>query len=89
MKKNTVVKGRGNEVLAENDIDYLARFACLMVGVNVAADAAERLGMNPDKNNKWIKPMVFQKYIDERYEDMKFNIKRGVLEGREDAAYSW
>ena len=41
------------------------------------------------KNNKWIKPMVFQKYIDERYEDMKFNIKRGVLDGREDASYSW
>ena len=89
MNKKQVVKGRGNEVLEENDIDYLARFACLMVGVNVAADAAERLGMKPDKNNKWIKPMVFQKYIDERYEDMKYNIERGVLEGKEDASYSW
>mgnify|MGYP003969375813 FL=1 len=89
MKKNKVVEGRGKQVLEENDIDYLARFACLMVGVNVAADAAERLGMDPEKNNKWIKPMVFQKYIDERYEDMKFNIKRGVLEGRDDATYSW
>lgn len=89
MSKNKVTKGRGNEILEENDLDYLARFACLMVGVNVAADAAEKLGMNPDKNNKWIKPMVFQKYIDERYEDMKFNIKRGVLEGKEDASYSW
>lgn len=89
MKKNKVVKGKGREVLEEYDLDYLARFACLMVGVNVAADAAERLGMDPDKNNNWIKPMVFQKYIDERYEDMKFNIKRGVLEGKEDALYSW
>jgi len=89
MKKNKEVKGTGKKALEEYDLDYLARFACLMVGVNVAADAAERLGMDPDNNNNWIKPMVFQKYIDERYEDMKFNIKRGVLEGREDASYSW
>jgi hypothetical protein len=72
----------------ENNIDFVARFACLMYGVNVAADAAERLGMNPDKNNKWIKPIVFQKYIDERYEDMKFNIKRH-LKGDDVETYSW
>lgn len=89
MKKNKVVKGESKKDVEEYDLDYLARFACLMVGVNVAADAAERLGMDLDTNNNWIKPMVFQKYIDERYEDMKFNIKRGVLEGKEDASYSW
>tara|TARA_A100000172_G_C3036908_1_gene108850 strand:+ start:1117 stop:1380 length:264 start_codon:yes stop_codon:yes gene_type:complete len=70
------------------DLDYLARFACLMYGVNVAADFAEKRGINTEKNNSWIKPIVFQKYIDERYEDMKFNIKQS-LEGKENEIHSW
>tara|TARA_A100001391_G_scaffold203897_1_gene197615 strand:+ start:470 stop:733 length:264 start_codon:yes stop_codon:yes gene_type:complete len=72
----------------ENDLDYIARFACLMYGVNVAADFAEKRGINTEKSNSWIKPIVFQKYIDERYEDMKFNIKQS-LKGKENEIHSW
>jgi len=74
--------------MERENLDYLARFACLMYGVNVAADMAERVGMNTDKDNRWIKPIVFQKYIDERYEDMKFNIKKS-LAGKGHEEYSW
>ncbi len=85
---NKVSKDISADNIDSDNIDFVARFACLMYGVNVAADAAERLGMNPDKDNRWIKPIVFQKYVDERYEDMKFNIKKH-LEGHDVETYSW
>ena len=74
--------------LERDNLDYVARFACLMYGVNVAADAAERMGMDTERDSKWIKPIFFQKYVDERFEDMKYNIDKS-LKGREDETYSW
>ncbi len=74
--------------LEDHNIDFIARFACLMYGVNVAADFAEKRGINTEKSNAWIKPIVFQKYIDERYEDMKFNIQQS-LKSKEDEVHSW
>jgi hypothetical protein len=74
--------------LEQDNLDYVARFACLMYGVNVAADAAERMGMDTERDSKWIKPIFFQKYIDERFEDMKYNIDKS-LKGKEDEVYSW
>lgn len=71
-----------------NDLDFVARFACLMYGVNVAAAHAEKCGIDTEKNSSWIKPIVFQKYIDERFEDMKFNIKQSIR-GKEDEEHSW
>ena len=88
MKKNNTSSSDEVKRLDTDNLDYLARVACLIYGVNVAADAAERMGMDPDKNNKWIKPMVFQKYIDERHEDMKYNISK-ALNGNDDEVYSW
>ncbi len=57
---NKVSKDISADNIDSDNIDFVARFACLMYGVNVAADAAERLGMNPDKDNRWIKP-IFSK----------------------------
>ena len=74
--------------LERDNLDYVARFACLMYGVNVAADAAERMGMDTERDSRWIKPIFFQKYVDERFEDMKYNIDKS-LKGREDEIYSW
>ena len=71
-----------------DNLDFVARFACLMYGVNVAAAHAEKVGIDTEKNSSWIKPIVFQKYIDERYEDMKFNIKQSI-KGKEDEEHSW
>tara|TARA_B100000085_G_C18222855_1_gene382537 strand:+ start:60 stop:320 length:261 start_codon:yes stop_codon:yes gene_type:complete len=71
-----------------DNIDFYARFACLMYGVNVAAEHAEKCGINTEKNSSWIKPIVFQKYVEERYEDMKFNIQQS-LRGKEDEEHSW
>jgi len=56
-------------------IDFLARFACLYEGVNLACDKAEQLGLNPNKSASWIKPLAFQKYINAREKDMKYQIR--------------
>ena len=40
--------------LERDNLDYVARFACLMYGVNVAADAAERMGMDTERDSRWI-----------------------------------
>lgn len=70
-------------------IDFLARFACLYEGVNVACARAEKLGYNTEKSNVWIKPTALQKYIDERYLDMKYDMelhKKGI---NTDEIYPW
>ena len=87
-KKKDISSDYNLDIIEKDNIDFVARLACLMYGVNVAADAAERLGMNTEKDNRWIKPIVFQKYIDDRFEDMKFNIKKSI-EGKEHEEYSW
>lgn len=88
MSKNKETEDKTLEELQQQDIDYLARFTCLMYGVNVAADAAEKMGIDTEKDSSWIKPIFFQKYIDERYEDMKYNINKS-LNGQDDEVYSW
>ena len=74
--------------LEQDNLDFVARFACLMYGVNVAADAAERMGIDTERDSTWIKPIFFQKYVEERYEDMKDNIDKS-LKGQDDEVYSW
>ena len=54
--------------------DFLARFACLYEGVNIACDKAEQLGINTEKSTDWIKPLAFQKYITARERDMKYQV---------------
>jgi len=56
------------------DVNFLARFACLYEGVNIACDKAEQLGMDPNKSATWIKPLAFQKYIKEREKDMRYQV---------------
>ena len=66
----------------EYGLDFLARFACLYEG-------AEKLGYDTEKSNVWIKPTALQKYIDERYLDMKYDMslyKRGI---DTDEVYPW
>lgn len=76
------------EELEQENLDFLSRLTCLIYGVNVAADAAERMGLDTTRSSAWIKPIFFQKYVDERYEDMKYNINKS-LKGHEDEVYSW
>tara|TARA_R100001129_G_scaffold176706_1_gene150926 strand:- start:5249 stop:5482 length:234 start_codon:yes stop_codon:yes gene_type:complete len=53
------------------EFDELVRWACLI-------EALEVVGSKEDVNiqsDKWIKPLAFQKYIDERFHSMKHDLK--------------
>ena len=53
------------------EFDELVRWACLI-------EALEVVGNKEDVNiqsDKWIKPLAFQKYIDERFHSMKHDLK--------------
>lgn len=58
-----------------NNVNFLARFACLYEGVNIACDKAEQLGIDPNKSTAWIKPLAFQKYIKARERDMIYQVE--------------
>lgn len=55
------------------DIDELTRWACLIEGVEKVAKKYEELNESMETDD-WIKPLAFQKYIDERYHSMKHDL---------------
>jgi hypothetical protein len=73
----------------EYSIDFLARFACLYEGVNVACARAERLGYDTERSNVWIKPTALQKYIEERFLDMKYDMQQFKKGINTDEVYPW
>jgi len=52
------------------DFDELVRWACLVEALEVVGKEDIDL-----QSNKWIKPLAFQKYIDERFHSMKHDLK--------------
>jgi len=55
----------------EMEFDELVRWACLI-------EALEVVGGKEDVNidsDKWIKPLAFQRYIDERFHSMRHDLK--------------
>ena len=81
-------KEKQTDIIQEYGIDFVARFACLYEGVNVASDRAEKLGYTGD-TNVWIKPTALQKYIEERYLDMKYQIEQEMKGVQIDEIYPW
>ena len=53
------------------EFDELVRWSCLIEALEVVGNNQE---VNTD-NDKWIKPLAFQKYIDERFHSMKHDLK--------------
>jgi len=53
------------------DFNELARWACLIEALEVVT-GREDIDI---ESNKWIKPLAFQKYIDERFHSMKHDLK--------------
>ena len=81
-------KKEKTDIIEEYGIDFVARFACLYEGVNVACERAEKLGY-AGNSNVWIKPTALQKYIDERYLDMKHDIQLYLKGVETDEIYPW
>ena len=77
------------DIIEEYGIDFVARFACLYEGVNTACDRAERLGYDTEKSNVWVKPTALQKYVSERYLDMKHDIQLYLKGIDTDEIYPW
>lgn len=54
-------------------IDEMARWACLIEGVEQVSKKCDELGLGTE-NDDWIKPLAFQKYIEERFHSMKHDL---------------
>lgn len=78
------VDNNDNVKIDFNNVDFLARFACLYEGVNIACDKAEQLGIDPNKSTAWIKPLAFQKYIKDREKDMKYQVESWIRTGKDE-----
>ena len=64
----------------EMSIDEMARWACLVEGVEYISGKCESLGVDPE-SNEWVKPLAFQKYINERFEGMKHDLTVEAIMG--------
>ena len=61
-------------------IDELTRWACLIEGIERVSNKCEELGYSR-ANEEWIKPLAFQKYIDERFHSMKHDLSVEAIMG--------
>jgi hypothetical protein len=70
-----------NGTVKEMDIDELTRWACLLEGIDQVSKKYEELGESMDTDD-WIKPLAFQKYLDERFHSMKHDLTVEATLGR-------
>ena len=56
-------------------VDSYARWLCLVEAMDIIDKTAEKLNVDLDKNNKWIKPLELQKYIKQRFHSMNHDFK--------------
>lgn len=66
-----------NDSLKEHNMSYdeYARWLCLLEGIEIVGNRVEQLKKRSINNNvDWIKPLAFQKYIDERFLSMKSDL---------------
>jgi hypothetical protein len=64
-------------------IDEYARWLCLIEAIDYIDKKCEDMGENIEEID-WVKPIAFQKYIDERFHSMKHDLtveyNNGLLE---------
>tara|TARA_R110000765_G_scaffold124685_1_gene222097 strand:- start:185 stop:430 length:246 start_codon:yes stop_codon:yes gene_type:complete len=54
--------------------EEFSRWACLVEGIQ-AVDQKLVAANVPDKNTKWVKPLAFEKYIQERFHSMLSDVR--------------
>lgn len=59
----------------------LARWCSLLEAVEVVGKKCDEIGI-PTKSNEWVKPIAFQKFVDERTTSMMFEIIQEMEEGK-------
>lgn len=60
--KHVTVKFKEEEMSAYT----LARWLAIMEAIDVINQSAEKMNVDLNKYNQWVKPIAFQKYINER-----------------------
>ena len=70
-----------NGTVKEMDINELTRWACLLEGIEQVSKKYDDLGESMD-TDEWIKPLAFQKYIEERFHSMKHDLTVEATLGR-------
>lgn len=56
-------------------LDEYSRWLCLLEGVELVSKKAQEININVNTSMEWIKPLAFQKYIEERFESMKDEVE--------------
>ena len=64
------------------DLDEFTRWSCLIEGVEQVTKKYNELGESMEATDDWIKPLAFQKYIDERFHSMRHDLGVEAALGR-------
>ncbi len=64
-----------NKTTDDMSFEEISRWLCLFEAVNYVSHKAEKLGIDIDKNDSWIKPLAFKNYITEMYQSTLMNLK--------------
>jgi hypothetical protein len=59
----------------ELSLECTARWLSLMEAIYIIGKKADEMGINIDKSTAWIKPIGFQKYMDDRFTSMLHEIQ--------------
>jgi len=72
---NDIITVQGNKEFKLKKIEY-ARWLCLLEAIDIIERKAESLKLDTAGDDFWVKPLAFQKYIDNRLETMILDIDR-------------
>lgn len=67
-------KLKSGEIVEMNQ-DEVARWCCLIEAIDVVSKKGMQVGIDMNSNS-WVKPIAFQKYIDDRMDTMVEEIQR-------------
>ena len=71
---NIVLKTKSGVTEEKMTVYEMARWLSLVESIDVVDRAAKRMKIDLKKDFKWVKPLAFQKYVEERYHSMKHDL---------------
>jgi hypothetical protein len=70
---NKIISLKIKDQIEEMEYDEFIRWACLIEAVDIVSERAKAISINLLNTNDWIKPIAFQKYIEERFPSLHYN----------------
>jgi hypothetical protein len=70
---NTIKFKLKNNKTHEMEFDEFVRWACLVEGIGHISKALDDKNVKTN-DDSWVKPLAFQKYMDERFHSMKHDM---------------